>query len=274
MIARFQRKVVIPAVEYPVYPVGESPIEKVMFIPPISDAILQNLSTIEHLSIRNSSRLLRQDITQNYGLFQSLVLVRPGVVWGDDLQLSQSKQKPKTQSDISIQEAEIDRRARAVIDDHFLGDLYKQNFDKVGIDLIADMFARHGDLSSKWLEKLIAINKNLAELTSKISCPSLVIPSSLYYPRLMGRHVYQMLNSLSLGRNVTTLILDGSGIDSKWIQFLLIRFQASLRWLSVRHCAKLELGVIVDWLLGGMYKHFPFQLRLLRVRISTPLLLF
>ena len=85
------------------------------------------------------------------------------------------------------------------------------------------------------------------------------------WPRLMGRGVWELLRGVEVGRYITTLVLDGSSVDTPWMELLLGALNGRLQGVSVRGCPNIDCSLWGDWMLGCLEKCIPISLRWLRV---------
>jgi hypothetical protein len=116
-----------------------------------------------------------------------------------------------------------------------------------------------------WHEQSLKVKEQVNEFSKRLVKPVRFDFSDYYHPRLMGRHLSQIINNLPIGRNVTSIVLDGTGVDTLWIQLVMTRFASTLRGLSVRNCENIDAYIFPDWLLDCLYRHYPISLRWLRV---------
>lgn len=91
-----------------------------------------------------------------------------------------------------------------------------------------------------------------------------------FFPRMMGNHLLRTLRSLPL-RNLTSLIIDGTGVDTMHMNLILNQYP-KLRGISVRGCPNIECSLWADWLLEQMYRQRPISLQWLRVSVIPSLL--
>lgn len=85
------------------------------------------------------------------------------------------------------------------------------------------------------------------------------------FPRFMGRHLWATIMSLPIGRNLTSLIIDGTGVSTAYMEEILERFSGRLKGISVRNCPNIEISLWGNWILRQMYLHRPVALQWLRV---------
>ena len=89
-----------------------------------------------------------------------------------------------------------------------------------------------------------------------------------FFPHMMGKHLLRTLRSLPL-RNLTSLIIDGTGVDTMHMNLILNQYP-KLRGISVRGCPNFECSLWADWLLEQMYWQRPISLQWLRVSDILP----
>lgn len=87
----------------------------------------------------------------------------------------------------------------------------------------------------------------------------------LYIASLMSRHLLAMLGTIPIGRRLTTLVLDGSGVETEYMRFLLPQIEGTLRGLSVKRCPNLECFTWSEWLLEVLEETRPIALQWLHV---------
>jgi len=92
-----------------------------------------------------------------------------------------------------------------------------------------------------------------------------------YYRRLRGGHLCRMLETFPVGRRLTTLIIDGTAVDTDSLKFVLSNMEGSLRGVSAKWCKHIECYMWSEWILEAMYKTTPFALQWLNVCCSIPL---
>jgi hypothetical protein len=89
-----------------------------------------------------------------------------------------------------------------------------------------------------------------------------------YYPELMGKHLAQIMKNLPIGKNLASIVLDGTGVDTEWMQHLLCAYSSTLRGVSTRFCPNIDAWVFADWLLDSIRRHHVVSLQWLRVGVS------
>jgi hypothetical protein len=108
------------------------------------------------------------------------------------------------------------------------------------------------------LAKLVAVEADLSRL------PKIVVKKQ-HFPELMGRHLAQIVRNVPIGRNLASIVLDGTGVDTAWLQLVLVKFSSTLRGLSVRDCPNVDWVIFPDWLMASLFYHEPIALKWLRV---------
>lgn len=87
---------------------------------------------------------------------------------------------------------------------------------------------------------------------------------------LMSRHLYAILTTIPVGRRLTTLVLDGTGVETDYVQHLLPQLEGTLRGLSVKGCPNIECYIWAQWLLEALEQTRPVALEWLYVCLRTP----
>lgn len=87
---------------------------------------------------------------------------------------------------------------------------------------------------------------------------------------LMSRHLYAILTTIPVGRRLTTLVLDGTGVETDYMQYLLPQIEGTLRGLSVKGCPHIECYIWAQWLLEALQQTRPVALEWLSVSFSSP----
>lgn len=87
---------------------------------------------------------------------------------------------------------------------------------------------------------------------------------------LMSRHLYAILTTTPVGCRLTTLVLDGTGVETDYMQHLLPQLEGTLRGLSVKGCPNIECYVWEQWLLEALQESRPVALQWLYVCLRTP----
>lgn len=82
---------------------------------------------------------------------------------------------------------------------------------------------------------------------------------------LMSRHLYAILTTIPVGYMLTTLVLDGTGVETDYIQHLLPQLEGTLRGLSVKGCPNIECYIWGQWLLEALQENRPIALEWLYV---------
>lgn len=85
------------------------------------------------------------------------------------------------------------------------------------------------------------------------------------FPTLMSRHLSALLTTIPVGRRLTTLVLDGTGVETEHMRVTLCQIEGTLRGLSVKHCPNLECSTWSDWLLNALEEARPVALQWLYV---------
>lgn len=92
------------------------------------------------------------------------------------------------------------------------------------------------------------------------------LPKTVYYSRLMGRHLFMMLNNYPIGRRLTTLVIDGTSVETDSLKIVLMKMEGSLRGVSAKRCPNIECFMWSEWMLEALYEARPLGLEWLRVR--------
>ncbi|CUS12529.1 unnamed protein product [Tuber aestivum] len=86
-----------------------------------------------------------------------------------------------------------------------------------------------------------------------------------FYRRLRGRHLCRMIETFPVGRRLTTLIIDGSGVDTDSLKLILSKVEGTLRGVSAKWCRHIECYMWSEWILEAMYRSSPFALQWLNI---------
>ncbi|KAF8251417.1 hypothetical protein K440DRAFT_670083 [Wilcoxina mikolae CBS 423.85] len=252
---------------------GYSPLECLMLIPPISTCVFSFLNTPDYLCVRSSSRTMRCFVENNRRFFRNLVFLKRGGCSEKLLDILESNADNAINAlNDENQSLVVCSVVREILEAHEQLEWRKKELE----GQMTDLLIRHMvTVSDEWRVPAVELwghqsLKVKEQLTEFLKRPGLVKPepfnvSDFYYPRLMGRHLSQIINNLPIGRNVTSIVLDGTGVDTEWIQLVMTRFASTLRGLSVRDCENIDGYIFPDWLLDCLYRHHPISLRWLRV---------
>ncbi|KAL7276746.1 hypothetical protein RUND412_000243 [Rhizina undulata] len=93
----------------------------------------------------------------------------------------------------------------------------------------------------------------------------------VYYEKLMGRHLYWNVKNMvaRLGTNLTTLVIDGTMIETYMMQEVLRSIEGTLRGLSVHSCPYLDCNMWGEWIMEALAGKRKFALQWLRSPILT-----
>ncbi|KAG0636347.1 hypothetical protein HOY80DRAFT_1024480 [Tuber brumale] len=86
-----------------------------------------------------------------------------------------------------------------------------------------------------------------------------------FYRRLRGRHLCRMIQTFPIGRRLTTLIIDGTGVNTDTLKFVLSKVEGTLQGVSAKWCRHIECYMWSEWILEAMYKSTPFALQWLNI---------
>jgi hypothetical protein len=244
----------------PTFQAGFSPLETAILLPPVGAGVMSLLSTPDYLNVRSASRTLRGFVDGNPRFMRNLVFLRRGAEgWMDalesdviDLTKGYWQQMARTEAyRMTREHIQSERRKRELERDtieRILRSLWQSSNGHV----------RNYDLNDTWTNRLLAVEKDLSGFPEMVA-------KNVYFPGLMGRHLAQILLNVPIGRNLTSIILDGTGVDTEWLQLVLVRFSSTLRGLSVRHCPNIDWAIFPDWLMDSIFYHEPIALKWLRV---------
>jgi hypothetical protein len=240
---------------------GFSPMESAMLLPPVATGVLSFLNTPDYLNVRCASRTLRNFIDGNPRFFRNMVFLRTGAdSWMDALESEEVninteghwRQLARIESyRMKVANLQKERRMR---------ELEKDTIERIisSVSQCSNGLIWDYDLSSTWLVKLVAVEADLSRL------PKIVVKKQ-HFPELMGRHLAQIVRNVPIGRNLASIILDGTGVDTAWLQLVLVKFSSTLRGLSVRDCPNVDWVIFPDWLMASLFYHEPIALKWLRV---------
>ncbi|KAG0128038.1 hypothetical protein HOY82DRAFT_671769 [Tuber indicum] len=86
-----------------------------------------------------------------------------------------------------------------------------------------------------------------------------------FYRRLRGRHLCRMIQTFPVGRRLTTLIIDGTGVNTDTLKLALSEVEGTLRGISAKWCRHIECYMWSEWILEAMHRSTPFALQWLNV---------
>lgn len=130
-----------------------------------------------------------------------------------------------------------------------------------GARLFAKEIREDQDAFLLWDRVSVEVWKEMRWLEAKVRD----VEEERVWPRLTGRGLWELLKGVEVGRYVTTLVLDGSGVDTLWMELLLGALNGRLQGVSVRGCPNIDCSLWGDWILGCLEKCIPISLRWLRV---------
>lgn len=87
------------------------------------------------------------------------------------------------------------------------------------------------------------------------------------FAHLMSRHLHVILTTMPVGYRLTTLVLDGTGVETDYIQHVLPKLEGTLRGLSVKGCPNIECYIWGQWLLEALQEKRPLALEWLYVSL-------
>lgn len=246
---------------------GYSPLECLMLIPPIATTVFSFLNTPDYLCLRNTSRTMRIFVQSNARFFRNLVFVgRGGERWLDLLESNHRKA-----FDFETQPAAIREVLRQITEQRqrreFQVKKMEDRYVKMVLDSLSVLSGEWRDVTWRlWTDRSMQVERELDRFPLRLHDDDPPKIPSLYYPGMMARHFFQVVGSLPIGRNIGTIVLDGTGIDTPAVQLVMARFACTLRGLSVKNCRNVDIWIFADWLLDSLYRHIPLALRWLRVR--------
>ena len=236
-----------------------------MLLPPVATSVFGFLNTPDYLCLRNTSRTMRCFVESNPRFFRSLTLVRRGAEY-----LFETLEHYYENTDnFAYQLREM---AAAMAEQMAREQMAGRRIEQNAIATIIDSVRCLGECGplQRWLDEAQHIHAQLLEYEEKWPAVKRFRIQDFYCPQLMGRHLAQIINSVPVGRVVSSVVLDGTGVDTRWIQLILIRFRSTLRGLSVRDCKNINVHVFADWLGESLLHHHPIALKWLRVYLTLP----
>lgn len=228
------------------YPVGESPFERLFRHNPILYSLLPLLSTPSMVSVffvSNSTKSLLADMTP---FFRNLAFVPESsrVKWVHNEAFD------------GLSEGIPNPLRRALVDFR-----EQREREKADVKEAKEMICRYMS------DTLSGTNVMSEQLITK----RYKSVRYHYYRRLRGRHLCRMIETFPVGRRLTTLIIDGAGVDTDSLKFALSNVEGTLRGVSAKWCKHIECYMWSEWILEAMYKTTPFALQWLNVCCSIPL---
>ena len=245
---------------------GYSPLESLLLLPPIATCVFSFLNTPDYLCVRNASRTMRCFVDNNRRFFKNMVFLKRGAErWLDILESDVDNIISEEHYNLTISETVLE-----ISETHRLRELKEAQGKKRALERLVAVLSAQDDAWAEpamefWRSKHDEIQIEVKEIQELLGKHTPFRITDFYYPRLMGRHLSQIMRNLPVGRNLTSMILDGTGVDTEWIQYIMCRYASTLRGLSVRECPNIDVYVFADWILDSLYRHKPFSLKWLRV---------
>lgn len=238
-----------------VYPAGSSPLEAIFPHNPILSCLIDILTTPALLSLYCTCRTLRYYLHGQRRYFRNLLLV-PDAVAEQWVELKAGKGLVR----------------RSETEDVGLGVMWSVMITNL-IDKQTVLTPRERELTVKGYlwdllkdDPILPAFFHLTELESVMFKTMLKLRNpKTSFPRLMSRHLYALLQSLPAGRRLTTLVLDGTGVETEYMKFVLPQIEGTLRGLSVKRCPNLECYTWSEWLLEALEETRPIALQRLYV---------
>lgn len=231
-----------------VYSKGDSPFESIFPYSPILSIILTHLQTPTLLALYYTSRTIQVYLHGHRRFFRNLALV------GENGHEQWSTEKgfnclvrqiqPRIANIMAESQQETEKMAR---------------FRKDIAEVKALRWFLVGTVCETFFGKL---DNETPEPMNKENHPR------TYYPKLMSRHLWRLLNRLPAGTCLTTLVVDGTGVETVHFKMVLEKMEASLRGVSAKNCRNLECYLWAEWISEAMHESRPIALQTLRVCCS------
>lgn len=263
--SRWRKTATLPSVRSPLRrlnPADSKP-ECLLLIPPISTCVFSFLNTPDNLCLRNTSKTMRCFVQNNPRFFRNLIFLRKGAGhWFDAIE---KEYENNNNYRIQLQDMACDIAEKLGRQEWAIARMEKSTVGTIieALEGLRDN-GKHSPLE-EWREQAKLIDARLTYYEKKWPVTKHFRISEFYCPKLMGRHFAQIINNMPIGRNVTSIVLDGTGVDTRWIQMIMMRFRSTLLGLSVRDCRNINTYVFADWLADSLFRHYPTPLKWLRV---------
>jgi hypothetical protein len=231
-----------------VYPKGGSPFESIFPYSPILSIILIHLQTPTLLALYYTSRTIQVYLHGHGRFFRNLALV------GES-----GHEKWSTEKGFNCLVRQIQSRLANIVAESQQETENMVRFRKDIAELKALRWFLVGTECETFFGKL---DNETPEPTNKEN------PPRTYYPKLMSRHLWNLLNRLPAGTYLTTLVVDGTGVETEYFKMVLEKMEASLRGVSAKNCRNLECYLWAEWISEAMYENRPIALQTLRVCCS------
>ncbi|TGZ84968.1 hypothetical protein EX30DRAFT_368089 [Ascodesmis nigricans] len=238
-----------------------SRLERAMILPPVAESIFAHCNTTDLLCIRNTSKTLRWFLNQNLRFFQNFVLLNKGAeFWEDELEkMNDNLENTFLYTNVKgmlrntvttvLNRVQEQRRIQQLADRRMVRDII-QSIDWSDPGMRPYWKPEYGSIET--LDWEVPVEKP---------------PKSDYFPKLMGYHLMRTLRSLPRFRNLTSLIIDGTGVDTEHMNMILDQYPR-LRGISVRGCPNIDCSLWPDWILEQLHRHRPISLQWLRIWAS------
>lgn len=236
------------------YPVGHSPLELLFAHSPILTTLIETLTTPALLCLCCTSRTTRFYLHHQKRFFLNLFLVsdQEGERW---TVLKGRKDALKVFDEGFPWEVAVDDFA----------ELRRVRITRNERKLLLAVFLHPFIKDSPRLNRLF-IGTDIGTAQVQMLKRKRINPK--YIPSFMSRHLYWTLQSIPVGRGLTTLVLDGTGVETEYTKSLLPQLECTLRGLSVKNCKNLECYMWSEWLLEATDKSRPLALQWLHVSLQ------
>ncbi|KAI5796618.1 hypothetical protein EDC01DRAFT_629414 [Geopyxis carbonaria] len=225
---------------------------------PISASLLRHCATVDLICLRNTSRCVRACVDKNPRFFRHLVFVkRASANWGKLLRQLEAgdldsfdRLAPLVESLRMSHLKRYDEETLAMSDERYSISCF--------LDCVGAIEAK--EVVERYRKRMEELEKSVAQRPRKTPPKK----KEAYYS-ITNQQLIRTLYSLPVGRNIASLVIDGTGVETVSMERLLNRLSGRLRVISAKNCPNIDCSLWGDWLCTCIYYTKPIALKTLQI---------